>query len=130
MAIIWDPAKMSTDVANIDSEHQEWIRRFNDFDTAVSSGHGVDLIDRLLLFMLEYADTHFLHEEALMVNMNPLATKLNLMEHKKFRQRMVELRTRIETHGASAFDVDALRTDLQDWLVNHICTVDVKIWRE
>ena len=130
MAIVWDPVTMATHISRIDLEHQEWIRRFNEFDAAVTAGHGGDLIEQLLLFMLDYSNTHFAHEEELVVQYNPLANKLNHLEHEKFRRRMNELRARIQAGGASEFDIDALANDLQEWLINHICTVDVRIWHD
>ena len=38
MAIKWNDEKMATGLPEIDSQHKEWIRRFNEFDDAVVNG--------------------------------------------------------------------------------------------
>ena len=37
MTINWDAEKMTTGIGEIDEQHKEWIRRFNEFDDAVTS---------------------------------------------------------------------------------------------
>jgi hypothetical protein len=41
MGIAWDPSKMATGVPAIDVEHQEWIRRYDEFAAAIGSGNGL-----------------------------------------------------------------------------------------
>jgi|WetSurMetagenome_2_1015567.scaffolds.fasta_scaffold280190_2 hypothetical protein len=41
---------MATGVAKVDAQHQDWIRRFNEFDEAVSQGKGIESVSGTLLF--------------------------------------------------------------------------------
>jgi hypothetical protein len=41
---------MATGVAELDAQHQEWIRRFDEFDEAVSQGKGIESVGGTLLF--------------------------------------------------------------------------------
>lgn len=50
MAIKWDPQKMATGVPEVDAQHQEWIRRYNEFDEAVSQGKGLEVVRSTLDF--------------------------------------------------------------------------------
>ncbi len=41
MAIKWDPTKMATGYADVDAQHQEWIRRFNQFDESIQKARPI-----------------------------------------------------------------------------------------
>ena len=51
MQINWDPNKMATGVPEVDAQHQEWIRRYNEFDAAVSHGQGLEAVQSALDFL-------------------------------------------------------------------------------
>ena len=57
--IIWNPKTMATGVPVVDAQHQEWIRRYNEFDEAISQGKGMNVVQNTLDFFLAYADVHF-----------------------------------------------------------------------
>ena len=128
MTIQWDPAKMSTGLPVVDAEHQEWIRRFNEYESAITIGQGTDVIRELLDFMTEYSEQHFVHEEMLSVDVDSPAAKLNRAEHNKFRENMSEMKKWIRQNGVSTVEVISLKMDLEQWLVHHICYVDVQVW--
>lgn len=128
MAIIWDSNKMATGVAAIDAEHQEWIRRFNEFEAEIAEGRGLDSVQKMLDFMVEYAEKHFVHEEMLIGEIDTPEAKLNRTEHNDFRRKTNEMREWIYQNGVSAVEVVSLRMDLEAWLVHHICFVDAKVW--
>ena len=128
MTIVWDDSKMSTGVASIDAEHKEWIRRFNEFDDAITQGKGVQSVQQILEFMAEYSETHFVHEEELAGEQETPEARLNREEHNKFRMNLNEMRQWIEWNGVSSVEVVSLKLDLEKWLVHHICFVDAKLW--
>ena len=131
MSMKWDPDKMSTGLRVVDGEHQEWIRRYNEFDTAVGEGQGLSQIQHLLDFMSEYSDSHFVHEEMLAeVEGDAQAIEVNRSEHKKFRQNLREMKKWVAENGASSVEVMNLRIDLEEWIIHHICEVDTKIWAD
>ncbi len=130
MTISWDAVKMATGVAVVDDEHKEWIRRFNEFEREVTSGRGVDSVNRTLDFMVEYSENHFAHEETLAEGRETPAVLLNHTEHDKFRRKVNELREWIKEYGASSVEVLSLKMDLEEWLVHHICYVDAQVWAD
>jgi hemerythrin len=50
MAIEWHEAKLGTGLPNIDEQHKEWVRRFNEFDQAAANGEGTDVLSKTLAF--------------------------------------------------------------------------------
>ena len=130
MTIVWDSTKMATGVLTVDAEHQEWIRRFNKFQAAIEEGDGIKLVQSMLDFMAEYSEQHFAHEEALAGDVDTPAVKLNRLEHEKFRANLSEIRRWISQGGVTSVEVVGLQMDMENWLVHHICYVDVQIWAD
>ncbi len=127
MAIEWNES-MSTGNQDIDEEHKEWVRRFNDFDASVMAGHGMETLQKTLEFMAEYAENHFVHEESLAWNLKSAAEELNRVEHERFREKIDYMRKWIRQDGASSVEVLSLKMDMEKWLVHHMCEVDVQLW--
>ena len=127
MSIQWDPVKMATGVAEVDAQHQEWIRRFNDFDEAVTQGKGIEAVGGTLTFFSAYAETHFYLEEARMSEKHCPAAEANRADHEQMRVLLAGMRDFMNTRGISIVDVDMLRMRMEDWLVRHIMTIDVQL---
>ena len=127
MTIQWDEQRMTTGVPEIDAQHKEWIRRFNEFEEAVVNHKGQEAIQATLDFLGRYAETHFADEEARMISSKSPALEENRSDHDVFRRKLAEIRSWVEREGATTVEVLALRGTLEDWLVNHICTIDVKL---
>jgi hemerythrin-like metal-binding protein len=129
MPIVWDPETMTTGVAAIDEEHQEWIRRFNEFDAATASGLGLEAIQKTLDFMIEYAENHFSHEERLSKEIHTLEADANRREHQEFRSNIRYHQNWIKLTGATIVEVVGMKIELKDWLEHHICAVDRHVWQ-
>ncbi|HEY5158825.1 MAG TPA: bacteriohemerythrin [Anaerolineales bacterium] len=127
MTIEWNDEKMATGFPEIDAQHKEWIRRINEFDDAVTNRKGQEAIQNTLDFLAQYSETHFIGEEAIMAKHNSPALGLNRAEHEEFRGKLAEIRTWVKNAGATSVEVVALKSALEDWLVNHISTVDVQL---
>ncbi len=127
MVINWDPEKMATGVPEVDAQHQEWIRRYNEFDEAVSRGTGLGAVRGALDFFANYAETHFKVEEAYMAKLHCPAAAVNRAEHEQMRNILAGFRTYVKSQGVSMFEVAALRKEMQEWLVRHILTVDIQL---
>jgi hemerythrin len=127
MAIIWDEEKMTTGLPEIDAQHKEWMRRFNEFDDAVVSGKGHESILSALDFLKQYTETHFASEEKSMADLNSPAQGENHAAHAEFRGKLAEISSWVKKEGVSSVEVLALKMTLGDWLVNHISTIDVKL---
>jgi hemerythrin len=129
MAVEWDYAQMTTGVPEIDEEHKEWIRRFKEFEAAVIEGRGLEKIQNTLHFLAQYTETHFVHEEAYMAQYDSPVAALNRAEHDRFRAKLHEIETWIQQEGATLVEVMSLKIDMEQWLVNHICKIDVELQR-
>jgi hemerythrin len=127
MALEWEYEKMTTGLADIDDEHKEWIRRFNEFDSAVTSDGGQDALQSALRFFLQYTESHFAHEEAIMTRYQCPAAAANQAAHKGFRAQLAEIEGWVMQEGASLFEVVSLKLLLEEWMTNHICTIDVQL---
>jgi hemerythrin len=127
MSITWDYGKMTTGVAAIDAQHQEWIRRFNEFDDAVSNHKGAGALQSTLTFLAEYTETHFASEEAYMQKYNCPAQSENFAAHAEFRGNLAEIENWVREGETSTLEIFELRTILEEWLIEHICTIDVQL---
>jgi len=125
MAIVWDETKYTTGVPEIDAQQIEWLRRVNKFDDAVMNGRERELIYDTLAFLVEYTIQHFTLEESVMAKCHCPALKNNIAAHEKFRVRLDEILRQIELSGPSAFNAIAIKMELEQWLLNHICTIDI-----
>ena len=125
MSIIWDDAKFGTGVPEIDVQHIEWLRRVNLFDDAVMNGRERELIYDTLAFLVEYTIQHFTLEESVMAKCHCPALKNNIAAHEKFRVRLDEILRQVELSGPSAYNAIAIKMELEQWLINHICTIDI-----
>ena len=127
MAIEWNAEKMATGFPEIDAQHKEWIRRINEFDDAVVNRKGQEAIQNTLDFLTQYSETHFASEEAIMAQRNSPVQEANRAAHDEFRGKLAEIRAWVKNEGATSVEVVELRFVLEQWLVNHICTIDVQL---
>ena len=127
MTIEWNDEKMATGFPEIDAQHKEWIRRVNEFDDAVINHKGQEVIQNTLDFLTQYSETHFADEEAIMAQHNSQLQKPNKTAHDEFRGKLAEISSWVKNAGATSVEVVELKIALEQWLVNHICTIDVEM---
>lgn len=127
MIINWDPATMSTNVPEVDAQHQEWIRRYNEFDEAVSHGKGLAAVRSTLDFFANYAEVHFKIEEAYMDERDCPAAEANRTGHQQMRNILAGFQEYMKHQGVSMIEVSTLRLEMQEWLVKHILTIDIQL---
>ncbi|MBI5353917.1 MAG: hemerythrin family protein [Chloroflexi bacterium] len=125
--IVWDPQKMATGVKAVDAQHQEWIRRYNKFNDAIHQGKGIEVVQSTLEFFIDYTDVHFAVEEAAMAERNYPAAKDNLAAHELMRSVLAGFKSYVEVHGYSMPEILGLRIRMEEWLVNHILTIDIQL---
>jgi hemerythrin-like metal-binding protein len=127
MSIEWDFVKMTTGLAEIDAQHKEWIRRFNEFDEAVMHWKGLEAFQEAFTFLEGYTETHFTLEERRMEEYRCPSRAANLVAHLAFLGKLEEIRNWVQQGGASPVEVLELKTALEEWLAMHICTIDVRL---
>jgi hemerythrin len=126
-AVIWNHEKMSTGVDGVDAQHQEWIRRYNEFDDAIAHGHGLETVQAALDFFIEYADTHFKYEERVMDERHCAAAHANRAEHDHMRNILKGYQSYVKKHGYTLADIIGLKLQMEDWLIKHILTIDIQL---
>jgi len=127
MPIPWDATTMSTRQADIDEQHQEWIGAFNQFERIVQEGKGMEALRGALNFFAQYAERHFVLEEARMAELHCPAAEANRTAHAHFRAMISLMQQQVRQAEIHFDQVIALEIELANWLVDHICTVDIEL---
>jgi hemerythrin-like metal-binding protein len=125
--ISWDPQTMATGIPEVDAQHQEWIRRYNQFDDAIHQGKGIEVVQSTLDFFIEYADVHFKYEESVMDELHCPAAKDNCASHEHIRNILHGYKSQANKCGCSISDVHGLKIRMEEWLVKHILTIDIQL---
>jgi hemerythrin len=112
-------------VFEIDQQHRELVRRFNDFATEVEHGGTHERIVGFLIFMQTYAIFHFAAEEELMRKVCFPGIEAHIIQHELFTGKQFWM------HEALRFDEKKVAKDTVDfvekWIVNHVFVEDKKI---
>lgn len=125
--ISWNPKTMATGVPVVDAQHQEWIRRYNEFDKAISQGKGLEAVQDTLDFFIAYADVHFKFEEAVMAERRCPAAEANRVAHEHMRNILNGFKKYAQKHGYSMSEIVSLKLRMEEWLVTHILSVDIQL---
>ena len=125
--ITWNPKTMATGVPEVDAQHQEWIRRYNQFDEAISQGKGIEAVQSTLDFFISYADVHFKFEESVMDERHCSAAMDNQAAHEHMRNILRGYKSYVNKHGFSIAEVQGLKHQMEEWLVKHILTIDIQL---
>lgn len=128
--IQWNDA-MLTGVAAIDRQHRILVDSLTEARVKLTDDASDPLFEQITRDLLGYAIYHFDTEEQLMKRHGYIDTStelaLHLTQHRHFSEQVVALRAnaRMGEPGSKA----ALLTFLEDWLVNHIMTIDKRLGR-
>lgn len=126
MGIEWHES-LSIGVTEIDNQHKELIRRFDQLLKACESG-GADVeLKRLLIFLDEYVVKHFHDEEELQRKLNYPGYESHRREHESFVVNLRKLRNKIDGNEATVPHVVETNNLLIKWLIDHISSSDVEI---
>lgn len=127
--IQWSDALL-TGVAEIDRQHRILVNSLIEARIKLTDDASDPLFERITRDLLGYAIYHFDAEEQLMRRCGydaaaPDAAASHLAQHRGFSERVVALRAaaRLGEPGSKA----ALLSFLEDWLANHIMTVDKRL---
>ena len=123
----WDDTMRTGDAA-LDQQHLELINQMNLLLRALAKGEGPQQVDALMKFLSSYVDKHFKQEEALMQATGCPIADTNLAAHAEFVNKLIALRTQIDSNPASgsAVAIQMLR-DLSSWFIKHIRRVDTQL---
>ena len=123
--ITWSNA-YATGIQSIDEQHRMIFRMTNEFH-AVLETDGQATYEKLLNALESYARAHFRLEEECMVRYRCPVADQNKQAHGRFIQILADMRERYSIIGFDRKDAQELIGLLEEWLVNHICKVDVQL---
>lgn len=120
---VWDPKTLSVDVAEMDDEHIELIRKMNALHAAHARGAKKEELAPLFGDLATYATKHFADEEAYMARVGYAWLESHKLIHKKLLTRVGEHAAEFEKAGVLT---DAFFSFLAFWLTSHIRGIDAK----
>ncbi|MGE5546769.1 MAG: bacteriohemerythrin [Solirubrobacterales bacterium] len=134
MPIVWRE-QMSVGVKSIDQDHQQLIALINQFEKlakrAVTLDGDNESEARTLLGRLQtYAREHFAREERLQKMALYSGLAENKHDHDKLSKVLADMINRFQSDGrddAKPVSSTEMVAFLNDWLVNHIIKVDLKM---
>ena len=125
--ITWDPKIMATGIPEVDAQHQEWIRRYNQFDDAIRQGKGIEAVQSTLDFFIQYAEIHFQLEEKIMDERHSPSAQANRVDHDHIRNILNRYKAYEKEYGCSIGEVIGLKLRMDEWLIKHILTIDIQL---
>jgi hemerythrin len=122
MAFIDWETRYSVGVKQIDTEHQRLIGIINELHEAMTKGKGKDILERILGDLLEYTETHFTNEEALMQKAGYPGFEAHHVLHTDLVRQVKELQAKAKA-GSALVSISVLNF-LREWLTSHILNTD------
>jgi hemerythrin-like metal-binding protein len=113
----------SVGIKAIDSQHKHFIGLMNKLFEAIQIDQK-DSVAKIIDELAAYADKHFTTEEAFFKQINYPLTKEHMAAHAEIRAAVAKF---VEYKNEDPFKVGYKLLDLlENWLFNHIATMDVK----
>lgn len=112
----------SVKVAALDNQHKKLFDLVNELHVAMSQGHGKDVAGDVLRRLIDYTVHHFSAEEMLMQKHNFPGLIAHRAEHKALTDKVMAFKKEFDAGTGNV--TPQLMTFLQQWLKNHIQTVD------
>lgn len=113
----------SVKVGVLDTQHKKLFKVIQDLENAVEAGHGKDKAREVLGRLIEYTVYHFTAEEKLMESHGYPGLSEHRAEHKLLTDKVLQYKKDFEAGNVA---IPTFMAFLQDWLQQHILTVDQK----
>lgn len=123
MAIQWRD-HLAVGVPEIDEQHQELFRRFNDFLKACDGGEGAKKILDMLRYLDTYVVEHFDAEERMQKKCGYPGIEQHRADHRYFIYKLGCLKEHAENKGLTLDLVLTANRVLVRWLVEHVSGMD------
>lgn len=109
----------------IDAQHEELIRRIQQFVTACESGDSKIKAIKMLDYLDEYTNFHFQEEEQLQREVSYPELARHQEKHEEFKKSIRELYDFLnENEGPNEQFTEQVKVNVVDWLFHHIKTFD------
>lgn len=114
--------ELSTCIPEIDEQHQTLVDMINTLDEAIAEGHGLEVVERLLLGLRHYAKTYFATEERLFDEHGYPDAVQHEEQHARFFQQIDEIDQEL-LRGSEAQLLELLGFMVR-WLFGHMKGTD------
>jgi hemerythrin len=120
----WDNS-YSVGVDDFDAEHKLLFGFINDLRESLIGRKGKEIVDHVLNGLLDYANTHFFHEEILLVKHGYPDYEAHKAEHEKFLSEVRGLYVRFHADNSESKLISAeIIGVVTEWLQEHIMKID------
>ncbi len=116
--------RYSVKLESMDTQHKRLFEIIRELYTGMRSGKGKEVAREVLGRLIDYTVYHFAAEEKLMEKNGYQFLAAHRIEHKALTDKVVAFKKDFDA-GSAGVTLD-LMTFLQNWLTNHILTVDQK----
>lgn len=117
----------ATGVRDVDEQHQKLFMMVNDFEQSVRTNQAESSFEGALKFLANYVAVHFKCEEGCMAAMRCPSAAANKEAHAQFLRVFRNFVKRLKTEGYSKALASELLQTMQQWLIGHICGVDLRL---
>ena len=117
---------MSVGIELIDKQHQMLIQHLNNLIKSLEPNQGLTEVANTLSFLIDYTHFHFSEEEKHMAANKYHELEQHKMKHNEFKTTLANLEEEFKEDGATHVLADSINTLLVNWLIKHICNVDVE----
>jgi hemerythrin len=126
MAIYWEE-KLSTGVPAIDEQHKDIFANFEELSKAIEAGRCSDEIVKLLNYLEEYANSHFLDEENLMSLYKYPGLEEQRQQHILFKENITDLLAMLANKVPTKEIAIKIDSTLIRYFINHVRKLDSKL---
>ncbi|MCC6539985.1 MAG: bacteriohemerythrin [Bryobacterales bacterium] len=127
MPVLWE-TRFETGDHRIDDQHKRLFEFVNKLENVIAApAIKADEVDDIVSFLSTYVLIHFVCEESAMMARRCAIAERNKEAHKKFLAFFGDFKTRYAQRGADRALLQELCNAANQWLVNHICRIDVQL---
>jgi len=123
MVIVWMEA-LAIGNEDIDNQHKEMFRRFNNFQWSCKQGKSHDELSNLLYFLGEYIRSHIALEELLQIKHDFPDYLKHKEQHDDFIRKFSKLEDKLNTKGITPTLLMQTNYLLVNWLTRHFIWTD------
>lgn len=121
--LIWDE-KYSVGVEEIDNQHKHLVATINNLLDLINTNTVGEKLDEIINALVEYKKLHFETEEKYFKEFNYEGTEEHEAKHDEFTKNFLALR---EQYPENSIEFAFKLVDfLEDWLIDHLMTIDQK----
>jgi len=123
--IEWD-GSYDIGIEEIDVQHQQLVVIINQLYEAIITNSHEEVLNGLFNQLIDYTDYHFTTEEKYVKRLTQKDKRLHILQHQNF----IEELSRIGRCGVNQETAEHIWYFLSDWLISHIISEDIKLYKK